>query len=118
MLQSSNIEKKQRSKNYITIQQVSSKAQVPMKEIKQMRKTLKNNNNIIPEHITVPENEMLSEDKEWNLEKSKEAIDMLILNANLSQRNQSYLSIPQIAAMCTISENSVRTYKQYNDNNK
>ena len=103
---------KQRSKVYNTLEAISAKSQVPLNEVTQMRKILKNNNNIVPEVMDVPIDKMQAESIEWNQVQNDTAIDMLIANSRIGQRNPNYLSSSAIAGLCNISQRTVKSYKE------
>ena len=108
---------KQRTQGYKTLQQISASKQVPLQEVKAMRRDLKTNNNIIPADIVLPSTVMdifndNSNSRNWNQRSNDEAVDALIENAGKGQRDEGYISSKGIAAMCGINENSVKRYKK------
>ena len=120
VLKGNNVETKQRTTNYRSLQNISSSLQVPKSEVAALRKTMKENNNMIPNEITVSNNffdNMFKENTEWIQDNHDNAVNLLILNEGKSQKDISYNSISDVSKKCKINERAVKNYKKIlNDN--
>ena len=111
----------QKDKAYNTITDVAAIAQVPIKDVKNLKKSIKGNEGkrIEVNLDSVPDSSDDDDVEEWDQEKNDHAVRMLIANnMNQSQRSKDYLSLSAIESSTNVTRAILRKYlKVLQDNN-
>ena len=107
ILQSSNVLLTQRDPRYSNVTKIAAKAQIPEKEVREIRTQLKNNGNKTFNPGPSVAQKSNGEYVEWSQENHNEAVKILINDRFLKQRDEGYLNADKIASMCQIKVKAV-----------